>query len=608
MTIVGTESALHRGSHVTLVGEAGTNRINGHRITDLLQRLLFDPARGRIWFEDRRMILLQAKFLGILRSELIDTVGLGLTRKLQTRIGYISGENDGRMARKLSNSHTGVIEAIATGMQFHSIEGIATVELVKLEVSEQDEHFYGEFLWRDCAEEEMHTAAYGKSPEPTCWMQAGYASGFLSAFTGTSIVAREVECRSMGFPVCRVVCKRADDWEDGAEDDHACDHGHGFASKSALTLDDSPPPSGILLGEEKASEEGHPPLESPIGESPGFRMVMSRIARAAPTRATVFLQGESGVGKSMFARELHRLSVGKSPFVELNCAAIPEPLLESELFGAEKGAFTGATESRKGRFEVADGGTIFLDEIGLLSPSSQGKLLRVLQTGELERLGSNKTITVHVRVIAATNDDLKDAVRTRKFREDLYYRLNVIPIMVPPLRDRKDDIPVLINRFLQKFARKHARTSAGISTRALHALLNYSWPGNIRELENVLERGIVLADPGCAIDIEHLFTLDSAFRESDLLGLNQFGRVVPHVAEPSSSASMDACNGAPAMSIDSVAENAVLHQGFGLFEIEDAVVRATIKATKGNVSQAARLLKVSRGQLDHRIKRLVGNE
>lgn len=608
MAIVVTEDALPAGSHLTLVGDAGTKRINGHRITDLLQRLLFDPARGRIWFEDRRMILLQAKFLGVLRSELIDTVGVELTRRLLTRIGYISGENDGHMARKLSSSQTGVIEAIATGMQFHSIEGIATVELVKLEISEEDRHFYGEFLWQDCAEEEMHTATYGKSPEPSCWMQAGYASGFLSAFTGTSIIAREVECRSMGFPVCRVVCKRADDWHDEADENRACDHGQSVIDRSARALVGSPLPSRPLPAEVQARAAGHWAPESPVGESPAFRMVMGRITRAAQTKATVFLQGESGVGKSMFARELHRLGGGKSSFVELNCAAIPEQLLESELFGAEKGAFTGATEARKGRFEAADGGTIFLDEIGLLSPSSQGKLLRVLQTGELERLGSNKTIKVNVRVIAATNADLKDAVRSKTFREDLYYRLNVIPIMVPPLRDRKDDVPVLINLFLQKFAIKHGRAVPDITTRALHALLNYGWPGNIRELENVLERGIVLADPGCALDIEHLFTLDSAFRESDLLGLNQFGRIVPHAPAPSSAARPETGRGLAAVSIDAVAENAVVHQGLGLFEIEDAVVRATMKTTNGNVSQAARLLKISRGQLDHRIKRLDGDK
>ncbi|CAH0357251.1 MULTISPECIES: sigma-54-dependent Fis family transcriptional regulator [unclassified Sphingobium] len=605
MATVQNKDTFQDRGHIMLAGETGASRINGHRITDLLQRLMFDPARGRIWFDDRRMILLQAKFLGVLRSELIDTVGLELTKGLLARIGYLSGEDDGQMARKLSDSNTGVIEAIATGMQFHSIEGIVTVELVKLEISEEDEHFYGEFLWRDCAEEEMHTTTYGKSQEPTCWMQAGYASGYLSAFTGKSILAREVECRSMGFPVCRVVCKRADDWEVLAGEDHHCGTGHDNLRHSGSVRAGDSPPSGASADEGEGEVGGAP--ESPVGDSPAFRMVMRRIARAAPTRATVFLQGESGVGKSMFARELHRMGHPKSPFVELNCAAIPDQLLESELFGAEKGAFTGATESRKGRFEAADGGTIFLDEVGLLSPGSQGKLLRVLQTGELERLGSNKTVRVDVRVIAATNEDLTEAVRTRGFREDLYYRLNVIPIMVPPLRDRKDDIPILVRRFLQKFAEKHGRSIPGISTRALHALISYPWPGNIRELENVLERGVVLADAHCPIDIEHLFTLDSAFSESSLLGLNQFGRIVLNAggAMPEGDATGAlADNG----SIASIAENAVVNQGLGLFEIEDAVVRATLKATDGNVSHAARLLKISRGQLDHRIKRLDGKQ
>ncbi|WP_087575985.1 sigma-54-dependent Fis family transcriptional regulator [Sphingobium sp. CFD-1] len=605
MATVQNKDTLQDRGHIMLAGETGASRINGHRITDLLQRLMFDPARGRIWFDDRRMILLQAKFLGVLRSELIDTVGLELTRGLLARIGYLSGEDDGQMARKLSDSNTGVIEAIATGMQFHSIEGIVTVELVKLEISEEDEHFYGEFLWRDCAEEEMHTTTYGKSQEPTCWMQAGYASGYLSAFTGKPILVREVECRSMGFPVCRVVCKHADDWEVVAGEDHRSDTDRDHSRHSTSVRPGDSPSLAASADEDDGYGEGTLLPESPVGDSPAFRMVMRRIARAAPTQATVFLQGESGVGKSMFARELHRMGNAKSPFVELNCAAIPEQLLESELFGAEKGAFTGATESRKGRFEAADGGTIFLDEVGLLSPGSQGKLLRVLQTGELERLGSNKTIRVDVRVIAATNEDLTEAVRTRGFREDLYYRLNVIPIMVPPLRDRKDDIPILVRRFLHKFTKKHGRSIPGISTRALHALISYPWPGNIRELENVLERGVVLADADCPIDIEHLFTLDSAFSEASLLGLNQFGRIVLNAG--GAMPEIDAAGAlADNSSIASVAENAVVNQGLGLFEIEDAVVRATLKATEGNVSQAARLLKISRGQLDHRIKRLDG--
>ena len=603
MEIVRDKDALDECGHLMLVGKAGSSRIDGHRIAGLLQRLLFDPARGRIWFDDRRMILLQSKFLGILRSELIDTIGLDLTKDLLARIGYLSGEDDGRMARELSDHTTGLIEAIATGMQFHSIEGIATVELVKLEISEDSEHFYGEFLWRDCAEVELHTEMEGKSQAPSCCMQAGYASGYLSAFTGKSILAREVECRSMGFPVCRVICKCADDWEVVAVEDVQSNFGPDNLRHPKGIGGVASPSLVAPTTESKGHCELGSSLDRPIGDSVAFRTVMRRLAKAASTRATVFLQGESGVGKSMFARELHRIGDPKSPFTELNCAAIPEQLIESELFGAEKGAFTGATESRKGRFEAANGGTIFLDEIGLLSPGSQGKLLRVLQSGELERLGSNKTVKVDVRVIAATNEDLAEAVRARQFREDLFYRLNVIPIMVPPLRDRKDDIPILARQFLQKFAEKHGRNILELSTRALHALISYSWPGNIRELENVIERGVVLCEADCQIDIEHLFTLDCAFSESSLLRLNQFGRIATRT-ESSVYGGERADVETGSNPITLVAENAVINQGMGLFEIQDAVVKATLKATEGNVSQAARLLKISRGQLDNRIKRL----
>ncbi len=238
-------------------------------------------------------------------------------------------------------------------------------------------------------------------------------------------------------------------------------------------------------------------FENLIGSSEGIQKVCSLIEKVAETESTILILGESGTGKELVARTLHYNSQRKNkPLIPINCGAIPETLLESELFGHEKGAFTGASSTRIGRFELADGGTIFLDEIGDMSPNLQVKLLRVLQQREFERVGGVRTIKVDVRIVAATNIDLEDAVQEGKFREDLYYRLNVIPIVIPPLRERTDDIPLLIEHFLRHFNKSKNRDISGFSTAAMEILMAYSWPGNIRELENLIERLVILKGEG----------------------------------------------------------------------------------------------------------------
>jgi two-component system response regulator HydG len=231
-----------------------------------------------------------------------------------------------------------------------------------------------------------------------------------------------------------------------------------------------------------------------IGTSLAWRRTMDIVMQAAPSEATVLLLGESGTGKELLARALHDNSTrAKTPFIAVNCAAIPESILEAELFGYEKGAFTGATTSRDGRFEAAHGGTLFLDEIGEISRHVQVKLLRVLQEGEIERLGAGgKTRRIDIRLIAATNVNLAEEVKAGRFREDLYYRLNVIPVGVPPLRDRRDDIPLLAQHFVQVYAEKNGKAISGCSPTAIERLTEYGWPGNVRELENAIERAVVL--------------------------------------------------------------------------------------------------------------------
>jgi DNA-binding NtrC family response regulator len=245
-------------------------------------------------------------------------------------------------------------------------------------------------------------------------------------------------------------------------------------------------------------------LEGIIGESGRMQEVLALVKQVAPSDATVLIRGESGTGKELIARAIHFNSPrAAGPLVTLNCAALPEQLLESELFGHEKGAFTGATAQRKGRFELADGGSIFLDEIGDLSLPLQVKLLRVLQERQFERLGGTRTLTVDVRILAATHRDLEQAMQDGAFREDLYYRLNVVSVQIPPLRERREDIPVFLDHFLQKFGDKNRRTVTGLTAAARDALLKYDYPGNVRELENIVERAVLLCR-GQVVDVGDL--------------------------------------------------------------------------------------------------------
>jgi two-component system nitrogen regulation response regulator NtrX len=241
-----------------------------------------------------------------------------------------------------------------------------------------------------------------------------------------------------------------------------------------------------------------------VGESPALKQIWEAIKRAAPTNATVLLLGESGVGKELVARAIHRNSLrSRERFVQVNCAAIPEDLIESELFGHEKGSFTGATEKQIGKFEQADRGTIFLDEVGDMSPKTQAKVLRVLQEGEVERLGSAKTIKVDVRVIAATNKELEAEIEKGNFREDLYFRLSVIPIPVPPLRERREDIPILVRHFVDLFSRENNRRAPKFTPAAMDHVQKARWKGNVRELRNTVERLLIML-PKDVIDVDDL--------------------------------------------------------------------------------------------------------
>ena len=264
-----------------------------------------------------------------------------------------------------------------------------------------------------------------------------------------------------------------------------------------------------------------------IGQSSALTKIKELIKQVAPTTGSVLITGENGSGKELIANSIHALSPRfNKPFVEVNCAAIPEELIESELFGHEKGAFTGATQLRRGKFDLANGGTLFLDEIGDMSLKTQSKILRILQEQKFERVGGQQSITTDVRVVAATNKDLKEEIKKGTFREDLYYRLNVVPFFVPPLRERKEDIQPLAEHFLNEFSQAHGKKLRALASESLQALINYSWPGNVRELKNVIERVMILtseADDGKSIQpadllnhIENEFHTEASTKSSTL--------------------------------------------------------------------------------------------
>jgi two-component system response regulator HydG len=560
-------------------------------IRDLAERLRFSPTDGRIWLDDSRMLLLRTEAFGALRHELIESLGIESARGLLTRMGYLAGTKDAALARKVRPDGS-QNKMFMVGPQMHGLEGIVRAEPVRLDIDSATGQFYCEVVWIDSSEDEAHMSMYGIGSEVACWMQTGYASGYSSAFMGKRILFREIECSSAGAKNCRVIGKPVEEWDDPEMDLQYLE------AQPLVQRGARPHPVAAAHVLKMPVRPSEPAVRSvAIGASAGFFGVIHRINRVAATRATVLLLGESGVGKSMFASEVHSKSgrAGK-PFVQLNCAAIPEQLMESELFGVDKGAYTGVTESRAGRFEAADGGTLFLDEVALLSLTAQAKLLRVLQSGELEHLGSTRTRKVDVRVVAATNENLGVAVEEGRFRKDLYYRLNVFPILIPPLRDRRADIPLLLENLLRQLCERHGRQIAGVTNRAMQALLTHQWPGNIRELENVLERGIILADEGGALDIPHLFSVEESSARSTQLGLSELGAAAPGHGAP------DTTPGAGG-AIKDWAASIIRRQEVSLGQIEDALLHAALDAARGNISKAANLLGITRAQMDYRTKK-----
>ena len=545
---------------------------------DLRRLLRFAPDKGEIWLGEYRMLLLHTAALTALRQDLINSVGPEHARRLLTRMGSSAGLRDAEFAKK-TRSDRSLNEMFLVGPQLHMLEGAARVTPLKMVFDVAAGSFEGEFRWDDSWEAYAHRQKYGVVDEPVCWTLLGYASGYTTAFMGRLILFKEVACAACGADHCHIVGRPIENWPDGEA------HRQYFADDSllqkiealslqveALTSTLEPAQGGMLVGASKV-----------------FRRAHELMQRAAKTHVTVLLTGETGVGKERFARALHEMSDrAHAPFVAVNCAALPAELIEAELFGVEKGAYTGAHATRAGRFERADGGTLFLDEVGELPLPAQAKLLRVLQESEIERLGGETTRKVNVRLVAATNVDLDDAVKSGRFRRDLLYRLNIYPIRIPPLRERQTDIEPLAQNMLARFSALHHKRLAGFGDRALQALHRYDWPGNVRELENLVERGVILASQGDTVELEHLFPNQPEVAQAGLDHRGQLVEVTPQQHQ-------ELC----ARIVDS---------GIPLDALEAQVLALAVERSLGNLSGAARLVGMTRPQLAYRLKRRLADD
>jgi len=570
------------------------SRAGGAADSDRLTRtvaehLRFSPEAGHIQLFAQRMLLMHANSFAELRRELVARLGFATARELLTRLGYQQGVEDGQRLRALYPDD--LAHALALGPRLRETEGFVgmrPIEDMRFDVERGE--FSGDFVWASSWEAEAHMQQIGISGEPSCWIMGGYASGCSTAIVGMPILWREVECVAMGHKNCRVIGKPLSAWEDLGERETSFLQIDSFVAAPVRNRSSEPPVrSGAV----------DPAFEGFVGASPAFNAAAHLVRRVAPTDSTVLFRGESGVGKERFAKALHSISPrAERPMVSINCAAIPPELVEAELFGVEKGAYTGADAARPGRFERADGGTLFLDEISSLSLQAQGKLLRAIQEHEIERVGATRVQKVDVRLVAAANCDLRAEVEAGRFRADLFYRLNVFPIEIPPLRERREDIPLLVSLFIERYASRFGKTVGGLTPRAFDALWDYHWPGNVRELENMVQRAVILAENGGGIDVQHLFSGGEKLRAASF-NLNVNGTLVPSAA----------AQAAPPSEPDSrhrqLADQWLdAQQSFA--DLEALLVQRALERSGGNLSAAARLLGLRRGQMEYRLKKRGG--
>lgn len=549
-------------------------------LSQVTPHIVFSSEQGKVWLNEQRVVLFSQTALGKFRKEVYDTIGQDRCKAFFLRLGYQLGILDGELARS-SGAEMSIKDRFNLGPELHALRGMVLPELQRLVVSEKGDEFICEVVWFNSYEVEICANEMGPMDDPGCWNLTGYASGYSSAVLQREIFFQELECHSCGDDRCFAVGKPAAEWDNYEQLKR-------YYESDPLLEELSKLQTTVEALKESLNEGDR--LPNIVGSSKPFKHALEMVTKASDSKVSVLLLGETGVGKEVLARAVHITSDrADKPFIAVNCAAIPPDLIEAELFGVEKGAYTGANQSRMGRFERAHQGTIMLDEVIELTPRAQATLLRVLQEGELERVGDNKVRKIDVRVVAATNEDLSVAVQQGRFRADLYYRLSAYPITIPPLRERKEDIPLFIVHFLEKYRALYNKNVLGISDRGMEMLSNYEWPGNIRELENVVERAVILADINGVISMESMFP-ESALRPSEAKVLDPSGRLQNQIFPEG----IDA---------DGLVES-LLSTGFDLEKFEETMLTSALQKTQGNISKAARLVGLSRPAFDYRLKKM----
>lgn len=532
---------------------------------------------GLIFLGNQRMLLVDVARMGFLRQELVATLGMDRAKNVLLRMGYSSGVRDYEWLKKIV-PQSGAEELLRLGPELHNVRGGAHHLLDNLKIDVNRGIFYLEGIWENSYEVDIHKELFGVHSDPVCWEAVGYATGFSTALMGKPIYFREVSCRGKGDSSCRVVGKPVDEW--GDIEDELSFFKADSVIEEILDLQSN-------LTKLRESVKGPYLSADIVGNSDELMNSVGLLEQVCDTNVTVLLLGETGVGKECFANYLHQKgSRSSGPFVAVNCGAIPDELIEAELFGVEKGAFTGANTSRVGRFERAVGGTLFLDEVGELSLSAQTRLLRVLQDGMFERVGGSKTLRTDARIVAATNVDLAKAVESGQFRKDLFYRLNLYPIEIPPLRNRLGDIQLLVEHFVHVFAVKHAKKIVGIKSDVMELLTSYPWPGNVRELQNIIERGVILAAYNGYIEAKHLSFSPIAANKPSVLDTKVASKVEPEIQDGFSTL------------LDQM-----LQKKTSLEDLQNSLILSAVNRAGGNLSDAAKLLGMSRSQVSYSLKK-----
>jgi DNA-binding NtrC family response regulator len=515
-------------------------------LADLASALQFALGDGRIWLSDERMVMMQTRVLGHLRREVIQSLGIDAARSLFYRTGWLQGKHYADLVRKRFNQQD-LTAALAAGPRLHTMEGFVKVTTKRFEFDIARGHYHGEFHWHDSTEATEHLAHFGVSDCPTCWMQVGAPAGFTTALLGQPVIFREVECVGQGAERCVVIGRNAAAWGPDVPELEE----FGRAPSQSRSQPWKPPVDPLA---DRAPDIPHPI----IGRSAGIERARRLLERVAGYDKPVMFLGEAGTGKEYFARRLHDIGrTPKGPFIAVNCGAFAETLSDPGLFGPD------------GAIEKAMGGTLFLNDIFALPAAQQSRLA--------VHLGESR---LPLRLVSASSTEARQVIESGRFRSDLYFRLSLLPILIPPLRDRRDDLPMLIDHFLRQHTRAHGTPLRGISGAALDLLLRYDFPGNVRELSNMIERGVIYAEPGGDLEISHIFTGVEQMPEF-VEGLHSSGRIIRK--SPS---------GQPDQSPRSFTE------------VEVETYRSALDAAQGNVSAAARTLGLTRAKLDYRLAKL----